>query len=107
MSRPTPFDQLSLPDSWDVGYAYSPRENTGSGGGYHIIVGEDFKAGRIVRRKGDTLCKRQFWGLDGGRKKLGVTCKRCLQVANSVVKYPLTDEQRAAQANQHKPEVAS
>lgn len=94
-----PFADLGLPDSWDVGYAYSPRERSGNTGGYHLIVGGSFKAGRVQRVKGDALCGKWFYNLDTGRKAHGVTCKRCLQLASSVTKYPLTDEQRDAQVN--------
>lgn len=90
MPKPTPFDQFGLPSSWDVGYAYSPRERSGTTGGYHLIVGQDFKAGRVQRKKGDALCGKRFYNLDWGRKERGVTCTRCIALANSVTKYDPT-----------------
>lgn len=98
------FEALDLPDSWDVGYAYSPRERSGTTGGYHLIVGEDFKAGRVQRIKGDALCGKRFYNLDPGSKKQGVSCKRCIELAGRVTAYPLTDEQRNAQVNKFKSE---
>lgn len=92
-ARPHPFafSQFGLPDSWDVGYAYSPRERSGTTGGYHLIVGADFKAGRIRRQQGDALCGKRFYNLDWGRKSHAVTCKRCIALANSVTKYQLEE----------------
>lgn len=95
------FEDLGLPDSWDVGYAYSPRERSG-GGGYHLIVGEDFKAGRVRREKGDALCGKRFYNLDPGRKGSGVSCRRCIELAGRVTAYPLTDEQREVQVSKYK-----
>lgn len=91
-SHPTAFSQFGLPDSWDVGYAYSGRNGGNPTGGFHLIVGADFKAGRIRRKKGDALCGKSFYNLDGGRKNsvnVQVTCKRCIALANSVTKYQL------------------
>ena len=90
MAYSKPFDELGLPDSWDVGYAYSPREHSGTTGGYHLIVGQDFKAGRIRRFEGDALCGKRFYNLDGGRKDRGVTCSRCLALVSSMTKHNLT-----------------
>ena len=71
-----------------ISYAYSPRENVGSGGKYHVELAEPFCFGRIKREAGDTLCaparSRRFDNLDGGRsaddfKRWG--CKRCREIA--------------------------
>ena len=50
-----------------IAYAYSPRENTGSRGAYHVQVLEPLAVGRLRRDIGQALCKPRFWGLDGGR----------------------------------------
>jgi hypothetical protein len=72
-----------LPVPTAVAYAYSPRENTGSGGSDHILVKERLVAGRLVREEGKTLCQSShayFWGLTEmpGRE---ANCLRCLECA--------------------------
>ena len=64
---------------WYAAHAYTPNETATHGGGVHAIVLEDFASGRIVRKKGDVLCrpKRRFWGLHGVEKGRVVTCKGC------------------------------
>lgn len=51
---------------FDSAYAYSPRENTGSRGGYHLITTQHLHIGRFHRQPGDALCKSRskFWGKD-------------------------------------------
>ena len=100
---PAHLSELALPFSADVAYAYSPRENTGSRGGYHIVVQEAFKVGRIARQQGETLCKKKFWGLDGGRDGHEVSCRRCLELARRLSVSESTDDAEA----EFKQELAS
>ena len=82
--------ELALPFAAKAAYAPSPRE-TGynSPGGTHILLSEDFQQGRIRRERGDTLCKKKFWGLDT-QDHGDVNCKRCLELARKLAEkfYP-------------------
>ncbi len=75
----------TAPDSYRVAYAYSPRENVGSTGKYHLITTEQISRHPLFRRPGDALCKpaRKFWGLDGGRTAEDFErhgCARCREI---------------------------
>lgn len=65
-----------------VAYAYSPRENSGSGGKYHLVAKVVLSAGRLQRQPGTPLCGKRFWGLDGGGRTferfLSYPCPKCL-----------------------------
>ena len=56
----------------------------------HIVLDEDFQAGRLVRRKGDLLCSAanrgsfDLGGEDGTHHVGRVTCKRCLEMATKL-----------------------
>lgn len=65
----SPRVQPTTPEGYTIAYAYSPRENVGSGGRCHLITTAALEVGRLKRAPGDALCKprKQFWGLDGGR----------------------------------------
>lgn len=82
-----------LPFRTSIAYAYSPRENVGSGGGDHIVCAENVTAGRLKRQAGDALCKPQarFWGLQqrwGADTCLNyqatASCLRCLEIAEKL-----------------------
>ena len=75
---------LGLPFGADTAYAYSPRESGNAGGAVHVYLLEPFTQGRIARDKGDTLCNREFWGLDRGKFGGEVTCRRCLELARRI-----------------------
>ncbi|MFS1429222.1 hypothetical protein LMH73_019250 [Vibrio splendidus] len=64
-------------------YAYSPNENTGSKGKYHVVVDEALIAGRYSRKVGEPLCKTKnsFSGLSESHNH-GITpsvCKSCVE----------------------------
>lgn len=91
---PSPPAQLTTSDGYQIAYAYSPRENVGSTGKYHLITTERIEHGRLVREPGDALCKptRKFWGLDGGRtaedfERYG--CVRCREIRDRLNGGPL------------------
>lgn len=66
----------------EVEHAYSPRENTGSHGGDHLIATADVRVGRLIRHRHDPLCKprKKFWGLNpGGFDR--PTCVKCIEIA--------------------------
>lgn len=70
-----------------VSYAYSPRETANARGAYHIQVDGDFRLGRIKRSKGQTLCGKRFWGLDGSRSPkdfASAPCVRCDEIARRI-----------------------
>ncbi len=70
-----------------LAYAYSPRENTGSGGKHHIQAQELVQTGRFTRQQGDTLCRKaqRFWGLQTCLdQNQNVTCPRCLEIAEKL-----------------------
>ena len=82
---PTPPAHPTTPDGYRVAYAYSPRENVGSTGKYHLIATERIAHGPLVREPGDALCKpaRKFWGLDGRRTAEDFErhgCARCREI---------------------------
>lgn len=56
-----------LPFSWHVEHAYTPRETAMYGGADHIVVDEEIRIGRLVRKPGDALSRprAKFWGLSG------------------------------------------
>lgn len=56
-----------LPFSWHVEHAYTPRETALYGGADHIVVDEEIRIGRLVRKPGDALSRprAKFWGLSG------------------------------------------
>jgi len=56
-----------LPFSWHVEHAYTPRETAMYGGADHIVVDEEIRIGRLVRKPGDALSRTRakFWGLSG------------------------------------------
>ena len=78
-------------------YAYSPRENDGSSGKYHVVTQVPLEAGRLRRAAGDALCKpaRKFWGLDARSFERFQTypCKRCKALAE---RLGLLDAAKAA-----------
>ena len=78
-------------DGYRVAYAYSPRENVGSGGRCHLITPIAISAGRLQREAGDPLCKpaRKFWGLDSGRTEADFNqygCARCGEIRKRIAK---------------------
>lgn len=80
----TSYRLLSV-DSIACAYAYSPRENTGSHGKYHLVTLLPLERGRLRRAANSPLCGKRFWGLDrGGRtfeQFLSYPCPKCLENA--------------------------
>lgn len=76
----------ALPVKTHVSYAYSPRENVGSGGSDHIVLEEDFTQGRLTRKAGDALCKssKKFWGLTALNDGKPANCLKCLEIAEKL-----------------------
>ena len=73
-----------------IAYAYSPRENVGSGGKDHIVLEEEYSKGRLKRISGDPLCKpaRDFWGLENiGHKGTDSLCHQCFYKVLRIVCY--------------------
>lgn len=66
-----------------VEYAFTRRQGARSNGGYHAVLNEALKLGRLERQAGDALCKprAQFWGLEKTPNCTHVTCPRCTAVA--------------------------
>lgn len=66
-----------------LAHAYTPVETANYGGGDHLVVTSDFTAGRLVRKKGDALCKprRKFWGLHDVEPEGRRVCKSCRKIA--------------------------
>ena len=87
MTRFTVAD-LGLTPAFAAGYAaagtYRPNRFV------HILVDADFKAGRITRKRGDSLC-----GTSAALYRQGtncqITCPRCIELANTITKYQLPD----------------
>lgn len=78
--------RAALPFGTAIAYAYSPRENVGSGGGDHIVCLQGFTHGRLTRAAGDPLCKpaAKFWGLDRCSDGREATCVKCAEIAERI-----------------------
>lgn len=76
-----------------VEYAFQPREGARSAGGYHAILDQPLTAGRLVRERGDALCRprRKFWGLAPGNDTGQPTCPPC---KDRVARYGVTMQER-------------
>lgn len=85
--QPAPTEPVTDPAlvTWVVAHAYTPNEAATYGGGEHLQLLVPIHLGRVVRKRGDALCrptKRRFWGLhevDGEGR--AVRCPRCLAMA--------------------------
>jgi len=70
---------------WHVEGTYNPSDRGNSKTGNHMVLDEPLRTGRLVRDKGDPLCKpaTKFWGLTGARagEARAVTCHQCVKQA--------------------------
>jgi hypothetical protein len=75
----TPAGQIK----WHAEGAYNPSDRGSNAGADHIVLEEPVHVGRLVRAKGDPLCKpaKKFWGLTGPDKSRVVTCHHCIRQA--------------------------
>ena len=90
-------DLENLPFEWytDVKQVLSGLSERGNGSGMkrnsveHILLLEDFKKGRLSRKKHDYLCspkKVSNWSIRDRYEKSEVTCKACLSRAETLIK---------------------
>ncbi|MCF1592414.1 hypothetical protein [Streptomyces muensis] len=79
-----------------VAYAFNPHEGARSQANYHLRLDQDLNAGRLVRKRGDALCKPQakFWGLEPTRPadRRAPSCPTCIERAE---RYGITVRQAA------------
>jgi hypothetical protein len=72
---------------WHVEGSYNPSDRGSSKSGNHLVLDVPLRAGRLVRDKGDPLCKPKgkFWGLTGPDRNRGeprvIDCHACVQQA--------------------------
>jgi hypothetical protein len=76
-----------LPFPWHVEHAYTPRETAMYGGADHIVVDEEIRIGRLVRKPGDALSRprAKFWGLSGVEAGRLPTSLADIKIAERVV----------------------
>ena len=79
-----------LPFSWHVEHAYTPRETAMYGGADHIVVDEDIRIGRLVRKPGDALSRPRlkFWGLSPVEEGRLPTSLADIKIAERIVVSP-------------------
>ena len=72
-----------LPFRWESVAMDNPTQNhTGTtNGAYHIVLKENYSAGRLHRKTGQALCGGETVNLWNEDSAGSVTCKRCLQMA--------------------------
>jgi hypothetical protein len=63
-------------------YAYAGNSAGSNHGKHHVVLDADLRAGRLVRVKGDALCRprKSFWGLYGGNH-VDLTAPDCVLCA--------------------------
>lgn len=79
-----------LPFPAHIEHAYTPRETATHGGGDHVVVEQEVRIGRILRTRGDALCRprRRFWGLARGGEAHVPSCRRCIAIAGRAIAEP-------------------
>lgn len=79
-----------LPFSWHVAHAYTAQETATYGDADHIVVEEEIKIGRLVRKLGDALSRPQakFWGLSGVEEGRLPTSLADIKIAERIVAAP-------------------
>ena len=76
-----------LPFRWHGEAMDNPTQNhTGTtNGADHIVLDEDYSAGRLHRRAGQALCGGDTANMWQASHENHVDCKRCLEVAQRIV----------------------
>lgn len=78
--------ELGLTPAFQAGFAWAGTYRTNRL--MHVLVNEDFKAGRVIRKKGEALCGTSA-ALNPQGDTRHITCSRCIALAHTISKYNL------------------
>ena len=99
-----------LPFAWHVEHAYTPSETATYGGADHVVVDEEVRIGRLVRRPGDALSRprKKFWGLHAVAEADRLpTSIADIRIAERIVSSPPSEKKPRKSAKQLDAEIAA